>query len=116
MTRLSTVLFGLGLDLFNIKTISIDIEPMVWLLLVLQAVLGSINEDGTWAAQKLGMEHTTENLVEVERVYSEHPASEQDTVIRMDRLLGQLMPLRAFGDFRFKWSRQVSHFHNVNTF
>lgn len=72
-----------------------------------QAVLGSINEDGTWAARKLGMEHTTENLVEVERVYSEHPASEQDTVIRMDRLLGQLMPLRAFGDFRFKWSRQV---------
>jgi len=72
-----------------------------------QAVVGSINEDGSWAALKLGMEHTSENLAEVERLYSEHPASEQDTIIRMDRLLGQLMPLRAFGDFRFKWPRQV---------
>jgi len=72
-----------------------------------QAVVGSINEDGSWSALKLGMEHTSENLAEVERLYSEHPASEQDTVIRMDRLLGQLMPLRAFGDFRFKWTRKI---------
>ena len=43
----------------------------------------------------------------VERLYSEHPRNEHDTVLRMDRLLGQLMPLRAFGDFRFKWSRNV---------
>ena len=76
--------------------------------------MGSINEDGSWAALKLGMEHTSENLAEVERLYSEHPASEQDTIIRMDRLLGQLMPLRAFGDFRFKWPRQVSYFYNIS--
>lgn len=46
-------------------------------------------------------------MAEVERLYSEHPRSEHDTVLRMDRLLGQLMPLRAFGDFRFKWPRHV---------
>jgi len=76
--------------------------------------VGSINEDGSWSALKLGMEHTSENLAEVERLYSEHPASEQDTVIRMDRLLGQLMPLRAFGDFRFKWTRKVFHLLDIN--
>ena len=76
--------------------------------------MGSINEDGSWSALKLGMEHTSENLAEVERLYSEHPASEQDTVIRMDRLLGQLMPLRAFGDFRFKWTRKVFHLLDIN--
>nr|CAG4636160.1 EOG090X05SW [Eubosmina coregoni]SVE69786.1 EOG090X05SW [Eubosmina coregoni] len=72
-----------------------------------QAVVGFINEDSTWCARKLGREHTAENAAEVERLYSEHPRNEQDTVLRMDRLLGQLMPLRAFGDFRFKWPRHV---------
>ncbi|KAK4016198.1 pyruvate dehydrogenase [acetyl-transferring]-phosphatase 1, mitochondrial isoform X1 [Daphnia magna] len=72
-----------------------------------QAVLGYLSEDGTWGALKLGKEHTSENPSEVERLYSEHPRSERDTVLRMDRLLGQLMPLRAFGDFRFKWPRHV---------
>lgn len=27
----------------------------------------------------------------------------------MDRLLGQLAPLRAMGDFRFKWSKDIMH-------
>nr|CAG4648646.1 EOG090X05SW [Polyphemus pediculus] len=72
-----------------------------------QAVLGFLSEDGSWGARKLGREHTSENLAEVERIYSEHPRNEIDTVIRKDRLLGQLMPLRAFGDFRFKWPRHV---------
>ncbi len=64
--------------------------------------MGYLSEDGTWGARKLGKEHTSENASEVERLYSEHPRNERDTVLRMDRLLGQLMPLRAFGDFRFK--------------
>ena len=34
----------------------------------------------------------------------EHPQSEQNHIIRNERLLGQLMPLRAFGDFTFKWT------------
>nr|CAG4650140.1 EOG090X05SW [Sida crystallina] len=72
-----------------------------------QAVLGSTGEDGSWCATKLSREHTAENVTEVERLYSEHPRNEQDTILRMDRLLGQLMPLRAFGDFRYKWPRHV---------
>uniref|UniRef100_A0A1B0DEZ6 Integrase catalytic domain-containing protein n=1 Tax=Phlebotomus papatasi TaxID=29031 RepID=A0A1B0DEZ6_PHLPP len=38
---------------------------------------------------------------------AEHPHSERDTVIRVDRLLGQLAPLRALGDFRYKWPRDT---------
>lgn len=72
-----------------------------------QAIVGYLSEDGTWGARKLGREHTSENPAEVERLYSEHPTSERDSILRMDRLLGQLMPLRAFGDFRFKWPRHV---------
>lgn len=70
-----------------------------------QAVLGSINEHGHWAAKKLNAEHNAENTAEVKRILSEHPNNERDTVIRGDRLLSQLAPLRAFGDVRYKWTR-----------
>lgn len=46
-------------------------------------------------------EHNTDNLQELNRVISEHPSNEKDTVIKYERLLGQLAPLRAFGDLRF---------------
>ncbi|KAL1116968.1 hypothetical protein AAG570_004296 [Ranatra chinensis] len=72
-----------------------------------QAVLGVHTETGTWAATKLSVEHNTDNPAEVERIRSEHPSTENDTVIKSERLLGQLAPLRAFGDFRYKWSREV---------
>ncbi|KAG5681499.1 hypothetical protein PVAND_010926 [Polypedilum vanderplanki] len=81
-----------------------------------QAVLGSINENGQWIAKKMNNEHNAENISEVKRIMSEHPNSERDTVIRGDRLLSQLAPLRAFGDVRYKWPREklqkllVSHF------
>lgn len=71
-----------------------------------QAVLGSINENGQWTAKKLNTEHNAENIAEVKRVLSEHPNSERDTIIRGDRLLSQLAPLRAFGDVRYKWQRE----------
>ncbi|CAG9803417.1 unnamed protein product [Chironomus riparius] len=71
-----------------------------------QAVLGSINEHGHWVATKLNHEHNAENTAEVKRILSEHPGSERDTIIRGDRLLSQLAPLRAFGDFRYKWPRE----------
>ncbi|CRK90601.1 CLUMA_CG004303, isoform A [Clunio marinus] len=70
-----------------------------------QAVLGSINENGDWSAKKMSEEHNAENMAEVRRILAEHPNSERDTVIRGDRLLSQLAPLRAFGDVRYKWSR-----------
>lgn len=46
-------------------------------------------------------EHNTDNLHELNRVISEHPSNEKDTVIKYERLLGRLAPLRAFGDLRF---------------
>ncbi|GAB0100908.1 pyruvate dehydrogenase [Sergentomyia squamirostris] len=75
-----------------------------------EAVLGSINEStGQWTARKLSTEHNSQNLSEVRRIIGEHPPSERDTAIRMDRLLGQLAPLRALGDFRYKWPRETLH-------
>ncbi|XP_034940318.1 pyruvate dehydrogenase [acetyl-transferring]-phosphatase 1, mitochondrial [Chelonus insularis] len=72
-----------------------------------QAVLGIYNENEGWTAQVLNKIHNTDNAEEVERILSEHPPSEKKTVIKMDRLLGQLAPLRALGDFRYKWSREI---------
>lgn len=71
------------------------------------AVLGSVNDTGQFVAKKLTQEHNTENRVEVKRILDEHPPSERETAIRLERLLGQLAPLRALGDFRYKWSREI---------
>lgn len=71
------------------------------------AVLGSLNESGEWETKRLNHEHNSENMAEVRRITGSHPLSERDTVIRAERLLGQLAPLRAFGDFRYKWPLNV---------
>ncbi|KAF7496165.1 [Pyruvate dehydrogenase [acetyl-transferring]]-phosphatase 2 [Sarcoptes scabiei] len=49
-------------------------------------------------------EHNSDNINELNRIYSQHAPEEKNFIIRENRLLGQLMPLRAFGDFSFKWS------------
>lgn len=67
------------------------------------AVLGSLNESGEWESKRITNEHNSDNLAEVRRITGNHPLSERDTIIRGERLLGQLAPLRAFGDFRYKW-------------
>lgn len=66
-----------------------------------QAVLGVLSDSKKWTAKKLNIEHNTDNPTEVKRILNEHPSSEKDTVISSERLLGQLAPLRAFGDFRY---------------
>lgn len=71
------------------------------------AVLGTLSDTGQWIATKLTNEHNADNIQEVLRIQSEHPANEKETAIRSDRLLGQLAPLRALGDFRFKWSKET---------
>lgn len=71
------------------------------------AVLGSCSESGDWTAKKMTNEHNADNLHEIRRIMSEHPDNEKDSVIKSERLLGQLAPLRALGDFRFKWSKQI---------
>ncbi|GLV43827.1 Pyruvate dehydrogenase phosphatase [Carabus blaptoides fortunei] len=63
------------------------------------AVLGVLTETNSWIARKLTNEHNSYNQSEVERIIKEHPYNECDTVIKMERLLGQLAPLRSLGDF-----------------
>ncbi|XP_071370150.1 pyruvate dehydrogenase [acetyl-transferring]-phosphatase 2, mitochondrial [Centroberyx affinis] len=72
-----------------------------------RAVLGVQEEDGSWSALPLSWDHNYQNQAELERLRAQHPPSERDTVVTDDRLLGVLMPLRAFGDVRFKWSREL---------
>lgn len=72
-----------------------------------RVVLGVQGEDGSWSALPLSDDHNAENQAEVERIKAQHPASERDTVIMDDRLLGILMPLRGFGDVTFKWSLEL---------
>ncbi|CAH0401973.1 unnamed protein product [Chilo suppressalis] len=68
------------------------------------AVLGTLTEDNEWIAKKITKEHNFENASELERLYSEHPKEETKTIIRRNRLLGDLAPLRSMGDYKFKWS------------
>ncbi|XP_070763759.1 pyruvate dehydrogenase [acetyl-transferring]-phosphatase 2, mitochondrial isoform X1 [Enoplosus armatus] len=72
-----------------------------------RAVLGVQEEDGSWSALPLSQDHNSQNQAEMERIKAQHPPSERDTVVTDDRLLGVLMPLRAFGDVRFKWSHEL---------
>lgn len=64
------------------------------------AVMGVCNDEGVWAARHLTKEHNIENADEVNRIRNSHPSKESTTVLRGGRLLGQLYPLRAFGDVR----------------
>jgi pyruvate dehydrogenase phosphatase len=76
-----------------------------------RAVIGHRDANGQWSALQLTADQNVDNNVEVERVRNAHPKSEVGTIIRNDRLLGQLIPLRAFGDVRFKWP--VSDLRNL---
>jgi len=71
------------------------------------AVIGSLGDNDTWVAKKMTQEHNSDNQKEVKRILSEHPETEHHHIIKGDRLLSILAPLRAFGDFKFKWSRAV---------
>ena len=69
--------------------------------------LGSLSENDTWVAKKLTTDHNTDNQAEIKRILEEHPGEQKRNIFRGDRLLGMLAPLRAFGDFRFKWDANV---------
>lgn len=71
-----------------------------------KAVLGyeELQDNGkTIKTTDLSKDHNSDNLNELKRIFAAHPAKEQNNVIKNNRLLGQLMPLRAFGDFGYKW-------------
>lgn len=69
-----------------------------------RAVIGRTGPDGGWIAHPLTVDHNTENPKESQRVKNSHPKSETSMLFKNSRLLSQLIPLRAFGDVRFKWS------------
>ncbi|CAO1614921.1 unnamed protein product [Parajaminaea phylloscopi] len=62
---------------------------------------------GKWTIEPLSEDQTGRNPSEVARMRKEHPVSEADQVIMRGRVLGGLEPTRAFGDARYKWSRDV---------
>ena len=81
---------------------------------------------GTWRVEVLSEDQTGRNLNEVRRcaknckpennddlpprrIQSEHPADEAHSVIKAGRVLGGLEPTRAFGDARYKWTREAQH-------
>lgn len=71
------------------------------------AVLGVVNPNGSVTARQLSRAHCVDNADEVHRIRTAHPASESQTVLRGGRLLGELFPLRAFGDVRYKWTTDL---------
>jgi len=85
----------------HIKDLGIDVASIG----DCRAVIGRHSADGTWTALPLTLDQNVDNTVEVRRVLQNHPKSEWSSIIKNDRLLGLLVPLRAFGDIRFKWSK-----------
>ncbi|XP_063071640.1 pyruvate dehydrogenase [acetyl-transferring]-phosphatase 1, mitochondrial [Engraulis encrasicolus] len=72
-----------------------------------RAVMGVQEADGSWSPLTLTNDHNAQNPDEMQRVLSEHPHLERKTVVKHERLLGQLLPFRAFGDVKFKWSSEL---------
>lgn len=71
-----------------------------------RVVLGRERFDGTLEAVALSEDQTAKNTGEMRRMMEEHPGEEK-TLFRRNRVLGGLMPTRAFGDARYKWSMAV---------
>ncbi|KAJ2159143.1 [Pyruvate dehydrogenase [acetyl-transferring]]-phosphatase 1, mitochondrial [Coemansia sp. RSA 552] len=69
-----------------------------------RALLGVRLKDGRWKAVRLSEDQTAQNQKEYTRLAREHP---DETVIQRGRVLGGLMPTRAFGDCRYKWPLEV---------
>ncbi|KAL9103551.1 MAG: hypothetical protein Q9163_001429 [Psora crenata] len=69
-----------------------------------RAVLGRRNNTGEWKAVPLSSDQTCYNNSEVARLKADHP--NEPEMIGNGRLLG-LAVTRAFGDSRWKWSREI---------
>ncbi|GMT27090.1 hypothetical protein PFISCL1PPCAC_18387 [Pristionchus fissidentatus] len=70
------------------------------------AVLGVESASGQVSSLQLSRPHCVENADEVARIKAAHPSSESN-ILRAGRLLGELYPLRAFGDVRYKWPLEL---------
>ena len=67
--------------------------------------MGRRTSGGHWTDAPLSVDHNCENVAEVKRMKSEHP--KEKMVVYQERLLGQLQPLRSFGDVPYKWSIEL---------
>lgn len=77
-----------------------------------RAVLG-VRNDNRWEAVPLSKTHDADNPSEVERISRFHP-NESSNIIKNGRLFGELVPLRAFGDVRYKWAKtDLKHLLNT---
>lgn len=72
-----------------------------------RAILGVQGDNGAWSCLPLTCDHNAWNEAELSRLKREHPESEDRTLIIDDRLLGVLLPCRAFGDVQLKWSKEL---------
>ncbi|KAJ2041327.1 [Pyruvate dehydrogenase [acetyl-transferring]]-phosphatase 1, mitochondrial [Coemansia sp. RSA 2337] len=70
-----------------------------------RALVGVLQDDGTWKAVRLTEDQTGSTPSEIARIQNEHPG--EDAVISGGRVLGNLMPSRAFGNMRFKWPLDI---------
>ncbi|KAJ2523447.1 hypothetical protein H4217_000085 [Coemansia sp. RSA 1939] len=71
-----------------------------------RALLGVRLKSGRWKAVRLSEDQTGSSATELARMKREHPG-EEHTVVSRGRVLGGLMPSRAFGDCRYKWPLEV---------
>ncbi|XP_008255619.1 pyruvate dehydrogenase [acetyl-transferring]-phosphatase 2, mitochondrial [Oryctolagus cuniculus] len=72
-----------------------------------RAILGVQEDNGRWSCLPLTRDHNAWNEAELSRLKREHPESEGRTIVVDDRLLGILLPCRAFGDVQLKWSPEL---------
>lgn len=72
-----------------------------------RAILGVQEDNGVWSCLPLTHDHNAQNQAELSRLKREHPESEDKTIVMDNRLLGVLMPCRAFGDVQLKWSKEL---------
>ncbi|KAJ3298754.1 Pyruvate dehyrogenase phosphatase catalytic subunit [Borealophlyctis nickersoniae] len=77
-----------------------------------RAVLGVRDKNGKWSALPLSEDHQPSNPTELERLKKEHPGEERTVAFknRPDgpmRVIGGMMPSRAFGDAKYKWPMDV---------
>ncbi|KAJ2062845.1 [Pyruvate dehydrogenase [acetyl-transferring]]-phosphatase 1, mitochondrial [Coemansia sp. S146] len=70
-----------------------------------RALVGVLQDDGTWKAVRLTDDQTSVRVLEYVRVMGEHPG--EDNAIQGGRVLGSLRHARAFGDIKYKWPLDV---------
>ncbi|KAJ3282686.1 hypothetical protein HDU79_009721 [Rhizoclosmatium sp. JEL0117] len=82
-----------------------------------RAILGSRNDDGTFATIQMSEDQRPDNLKERKRILAEHPHEKESDLLKPytdvvnygpdDRVLGYLAVTRAFGDAQFKWASDI---------